>query len=294
MVLSIDLDTWCHCRWASGSSKSIWPDAKTALLVNNGSYLPGKDFVDAIYWILTLLRKNNIKGTFFVLAEVARMIPDLVRKINLEGHEIALHGMYHNDNTNYNNKEFREMIQESRRILSDIIGAPIVGYRSPNLIISSEQMVILNEEGFLYDSSVCPSNTFFGKYSNMTKAPNVPYHPSAENLANKGNMSIMELPIPVFPLIKLPAACGIMTRALGGWWSKLALNNMLRRDNYGMYYFHPYEVSLSKPKIDNPTPYIALFCRNIGVNYRKMLEKFFFDLSSKTRFFTAKQLIELS
>lgn len=45
--------------------------------------------------ILTILNKFNVRATFFALGWIAERYPNLIRDINLEGHEIASHGYAH-------------------------------------------------------------------------------------------------------------------------------------------------------------------------------------------------------
>lgn len=45
--------------------------------------------------ILDVLKKEGVTATFFVLGENARRYPDLVKRIELEGHRVANHGMDH-------------------------------------------------------------------------------------------------------------------------------------------------------------------------------------------------------
>ena len=291
MVLSIDLDSWCHCRWASGSSNSLWPDSKSALRECLGSDHIGIDFLNATDWILKTLGQSDIKATFFILAEVAQMVPECIKKISEDGHETALHGLNHVDNSLYSLKEFREMIKKSKQIVEDISGSRILGYRAPNLVMDAAHVNILEQEDFLYDSSVCPSRKFFGKYSNMSGAPSTPYIPSREDIAIVGNRNLVELPIPVFPFIRIPAASGIMTRVIGGWWTQLGLEGVLRK-GYGMYYFHPYEVG-EKISVPNSSLYVKLFCRNIGDYLKNFLSGYLLSLKQRVSFVTGVDLARL-
>ncbi len=45
--------------------------------------------------ILDILKKEGVTATFFVLGENARRHPELVKRIELEGHRVANHGMDH-------------------------------------------------------------------------------------------------------------------------------------------------------------------------------------------------------
>ena len=291
MFMSVDLDSWLHCRWATGGPDAIWPDSLTAYREVYGQDRPGADFHEGCEWVLDAFRRHDVSATFFILGEVATLFPDLVRRIRDEGYEVALHGMHHVDNTRYSVDEFRSMIRESRSLLEEILGHEVVGYRAANLILDSEQLAVLDDEGFLYDSSVCPTRRFFGKYGNMTGAPTAPYHPARNDLSRRGDLRIVELPHGTFPVINLPVSTGVMTRVLGAWWAYVGLARTLRR-GYGLYYFHPYEVG---PPINPPrdSRYIRLFLRNVGGSYQRSLEWLISRLLERAEFVQGRQLAEM-
>jgi hypothetical protein len=269
IFLSVDLDSWVHCRWASGSEGSLWSSSFEGYQQTYGMRRPGRDFDHAIEATLALLEEHNLRITFFVLSEIAELYPKLMRRLDQLGHEVALHGKHHVDNWRFTVDGFREMIRDSRCVLEDIVGKPVVGYRAANLILSSEQLVVLDEEAFDYDSSVCPSRKFFGKFGNMSDAPMTPYHPSVRDLAVPGDLRILELPLGVMPVARLPSSTGVMTRVLGTWWAKLGALAMLR-DRYALYYFHPYELG---PTVTPPTRslYVKLFLRNVGGGFHRQI-----------------------
>jgi len=269
VFVSVDLDSWIHCRWASGSNDSLWSSSYEGFLQVYGIPRPGREFDHAIDTTLGFLDEQKLRVTFFVLSEIAELYPKLLRLLDGLGHEVALHGKHHVDNSQFTGVEFRAMICESRNLLQDILGKAVVGYRAANLILSSDQLVILDEEGFSYDSSVCASRKFFGKFGAMGNAPLTPYHPSRGDLAVSGELRILELPLGVFPAVRLPCSTGVMTRVLGSWWGKIGTAAMLR-NGYASYYFHPYELSpvLTAPLHD---VYVRFFLRNCGEVFRRQL-----------------------
>lgn len=290
-TLSVDVESWVHGRWASGSDRSIWPDSRAAYAAAFGSDRLADDFVQGVRQVLGLLEDLQIPATFFMLVEVARQFPTLAREIAGGGHEVALHGMQHIDNSRLTPERFLAMIRESRGILADMAGCEVVGYRAPNLIIDSAQLALLDAEGFQYDSSVCPSRRFFGKFSNMSAAPMLPYHPARSDLARPGELRIVELPLPVFPGIRLPAGTGIMTRVVGGWWTRAALSRTLAR-GYGLYYFHPYEIGRPFP-LPRDSAYLRLFTRNIGQPFERFLRRYLGSLRGRVAFVVARDLAGL-
>ena len=132
IFFSVDLDLWVHSRWASGSAGSLWPSSFDGFQEIYGMRQPGRDFEDAIEITLALLDQHKLRITFFVLSEVAELYPKLVRQLDETGHEVALHGRSHADNSRFTVDEFRAMIRDSRCLLEDIVGKPVVGYRAAN------------------------------------------------------------------------------------------------------------------------------------------------------------------
>ena len=113
--------------------------------------------------LLHILKTHRVKATFFILGEIARSFPEMVRRISQEGHEIASHGMRHRLVYEMEEEEFREDIRDSRRILEEISGQRIKGYRAPSWSVSRNTLWVfrvLKEEGFLYDSSIFPFTNF--------------------------------------------------------------------------------------------------------------------------------------
>jgi len=152
----------------------------------------------------------------------------------------------------------------------------VVGYRAPNLIIHPWVLDVLEEMGFLYDSSVCPSRSLFGKYAGMANAPQNPYRPSLDSLSRPGERSIVEIPIPSFPVLRLPAATGIMTRVVGTWWCRTSLRSALRTGP-ATYYFHPYEIAPA-PRFPAMPLKVRLFLRHTGFWFERALDQMFGEL----------------
>lgn len=106
-----------------------------------------------------LLAHFETKATFFILGWVAERHPGLVKALVEQGHEIASHGYGHELVTNQTDREFREDVRRSKRILEDLTGERVFGYRAPSFSITTRTqwaLSILVEEGYLYDSSIFP------------------------------------------------------------------------------------------------------------------------------------------
>ena len=70
------------------------------------------------------------------------------------------------------------------------------GFRAPSHVIDPKEINLLQNKGFLYDSSVVPRFPFLVKYRGFKKrAPITPYSPARDNCRKKGNMEILEIPV---------------------------------------------------------------------------------------------------
>lgn len=102
---------------------------------------------------------NSIKATFFILGWIAEKYPKLIREIAEQGHEIASHGYRHELVSNQTPDEFRVDVAKTKKILEDITGEEVVGYRASTYSITRKTLwalKILAEEGYKYDSSIFP------------------------------------------------------------------------------------------------------------------------------------------
>src|ERR1700730_6119746 len=88
-----------------------------------------------VHLLLDLLAEHDARATFFVLGWVADRSPELVREISQHGHEIASHGSDHRRLTTLSKDEFRESVRSSKRVLEDVTGHAVFGYRAPNFSI---------------------------------------------------------------------------------------------------------------------------------------------------------------
>ncbi len=163
--------------------------------------------------LLSILDEGNARATFFTLGWVARKYPKLIRKIADNHHEIACHSNVHRSVYAMGAEEFREDTLEAKKLLEDITGEPIRGYRAPSFSITRDSLwayEILSEIGFSYDSSVFPI-----KHPNYgwPRAPRFPF------TIRTNNGSIIEFPMPTLQLagVRAPIGGGAYFRLLPNW-----------------------------------------------------------------------------
>ncbi|MBN1613950.1 MAG: polysaccharide deacetylase [Deltaproteobacteria bacterium] len=106
--------------------------------------------------VLRFLEKHAIPGTFFVPGLTADLYPDTVREIARQGHELANHGYYHENPTEFIGDLEKEtsILRRANDTLERLCGVRPVGYRSPGWDLNPYTPEILLKEGMLYDSSL--------------------------------------------------------------------------------------------------------------------------------------------
>ena len=110
-------------------------------------------------WFLQTLAQHNVKATFFILGEVAKKFPSIIKKIAEDGHEIGAHGFSHRQIFKLTEEEFRREVADCKKLLEDTTSGPVLGHRAPAFSIMPETkwaLEVLAEEGFEYDSSIYP------------------------------------------------------------------------------------------------------------------------------------------
>lgn len=263
LVVSVDLDEWFHSRrWTEGVQTRSVPDVKALFRALYGGDRPPGDLIPPTRALLSLFRRHRVRCTFFVLGEVAEWYPELVREISDDGHEIGCHGLHHVDMTVLGPEEFRVQPNRAGQLLIDVTGQRPVGYRAPNLVYEPWATRVLEDAGFLYDTTVCVSRPVGGKYRGWASAPHHPYHPSYDDVAKPGDARLVELPLPSFPVIKLSAGSGIFTRVFGYHWTFTTLRYRIRTGDTG-FYFHPWEVAPMPPAVGRGWRQ-SLFYRHTG------------------------------
>lgn len=128
--------------------------------------------------IIKFLDKHELPATFFVPAFTAERYPDLVKEIVERGHEVANHGYYHENPTEFigNPQKELDVLRRSNEALEKLTGYRPVGYRSPGWDLNTYTPELLLEEGIKYDSSMMDQES--------------PYV-----LCEKGGGKLIELPI---------------------------------------------------------------------------------------------------
>jgi len=258
LIVSIDVEDWPQSTW--DNSLEITQRAAT----NTER-------------VLDILKKHNRTITMFILGKFAKRFPTVVKRIAIEGHEVASHGYGHIEVFKQTQDEFRQDVRQSKQILEDITSKPVIGYRAPDFSITSGSLwalEILTELGFIYDSSIFPSR--YTRYGIADWPPD----PVQVHLAS--GLSIIEFPLTTISLLgrHFPVAGGGYHRLLP--WSVICwlITKRLNQNRPFMTYCHPYEFDPEEfAEIDLDLPLKTRLHQGLGRRgfhgkFERMLTKF--------------------
>jgi polysaccharide deacetylase family protein (PEP-CTERM system associated) len=196
--------------------------------------------------ILDLLARHGWRSTFFVLGDVVRAHPGLIRRMVDEGHELACHGMSHRPVWRADPASFRAELREFRAAVEGVLGSfPVIGFRAPTFSIDRSNawaLDVLRSEGYRYDSSVFPMKV---KLYGTPGAPVGIYRPSREDLRDhdpRGELVEFPVAIAEFQGVRFPVGGGFYLRALPLWVFRAGLDFILRHRPFVLY-LHPREVA---------------------------------------------------
>jgi polysaccharide deacetylase family protein (PEP-CTERM system associated) len=205
--------------------------------------------------LLDILAERQIRGTFFVLGWIAERHPGLIRRIAAEGHEIACHGFSHQLIYTQTPAEFREETARSKRILEDLVGAAVLGYRAASFSITRQSLWALDvliDLGFHYDSSVFPIR--HDRYG----IPGADPRPAL--LAAPSGRTLVEFPMSAarFAGVAVPVSGGGYFRLLPYAVTRAGLRQI--NDRFGRpftFYLHPWEIDPGQPRV--PVGWLSRF-----------------------------------
>lgn len=187
--------------------------------------------------------KKGINATFFTLGWIAKRYPSMVRRIVENGHELASHGCDHNRVTELGSNEFYKDIADSKKILEDISGFPVIGYRAPSFSINKQNywaLSLLEEAGYLYSSSIYPvRHDHYG----IPDAPRFAFYPNSGKL--------LEVPITTVNLLgrNIPVGGGGYFRLWPYAVSRWFIQRVNEKDQRSaVFYFHPWEIDPDQPR----------------------------------------------
>jgi peptidoglycan-N-acetylglucosamine deacetylase len=177
------LVTLAGATYASGQAISrIETDKKiVALTFDDG---PTPPFTTEV---LNILKKHNIKATFFVTGQNANAHHDIIRRIQSEGHEIGNHSWSH-PMMKFRSMEFiRKQIESTDRIIRKLGYEGEIHFRSPYAVTSgtlTKTLKSLNKDNILFN--VDPTDWRKPSSAKITKRIMKQVHPGSIILMHDG------------------------------------------------------------------------------------------------------------
>jgi peptidoglycan-N-acetylglucosamine deacetylase len=196
-------------------------------------------FVAMTERFLAFAQAHELRATVFVVGELARSHPRLVRRVAQAGHEIGLHGLRHVALDEIGRGRLRDELETGRALLEDVAQAPVRGFRAPIFSLTPRTAWAIEEiaaAGFAYSSSVLPAaNPLHG----WPGAPRRPF---------RWPNGLAELPCPVAGRGRL------LIPFLGGIYLRYVPEPVTRRlvvgldaDAIAWSYIHPYDLDPEEP-----------------------------------------------
>jgi polysaccharide deacetylase family protein (PEP-CTERM system associated) len=193
--------------------------------------------------ILRMLDDHAARATFFTLGWIAERYPNLVRRIVEGGHELASHGYAHRRATEQDEATFLADISRAKRVLEDIGGIEVQGYRAPSFSIGATNrwaFDCIQRTGYRYSSSIYPiRHDHYGT-------------PDAPRFAHRVSDGLLELPVTTMRLLdrNWPAGGGGYFRLLPYKMSRWLVRRVNEVDGQpAIFYFHPWEIDAAQPRV---------------------------------------------
>ena len=218
---------------------------------------------NSITRIIDWLEEHNKKATFFIVGELAEHYPHLIQRIFQAGCEIASHSYQHIRFDETRVEFCKEDISKSKKVLEDIIGSPVYGFRSPSWSVKIADNWFwdyLISLGFCYDSSLFPFRThMYGSFKNQPK----PFWIRSE---------ILEIPPSVHLIgpIRIPYGGGFYFRFYPTFLTKYFIDYNINAGRIPILYFHPWDFESAPDFLERS--YLNRFIGNYNV--KKAWKKF--------------------
>jgi len=257
-LLGIDFEEWFH------------PELIQRVLTNEKK--PFK-IINGLDKILEFLGKHETYATFFMVGEIIKEVPEILDKILSNGHEIAFHTMNH---SRLDSEGFQEKFSKELEEFAILTNNKSKGFRAPTFSLnekSSWAIDLLEEQNYIYDSSIIPAKS--SMYGNPN-APKKPYKISSSSLEHDDSKAkITEFPLMVTKFLgkTVPAGGGFYLRTLPFGTTKKAIREYEKQEIPGVFYIHSWELTpeyMPKIKLSKKDSFITY--HNLGKVISRMSE----------------------
>lgn len=248
-AISVDLDSLPHYCRIQGLPETLLDDDARALVARV-----------AIPRLLELF--GGRPATFFVIGEDVRL-PGMKRALGdalSAGVELASHSDSHDYAISRWSQDAIEADLRKAEAALEEVGATVRGFRAPGYTLSPALLKAVAARGYEYDSSAFPAVPYYlakagvmGALELLRRpsraildsprvlgAPRTPYRPSLDSPYARGDASLIELPMAVAPVTRLPFI-GTFATSLP-WPLVEATFRALRRDVFFNFELHAIDV----------------------------------------------------
>jgi len=231
--------------------------------------------------------QKKLHTTFFILGWIAQRLPHLVRERQDRGHEVASHGSSHRLCSECSPEELRKDLNDSKKLLEDITGAPVYGYRAPSFSIDDDSLKIIEDCGYLYDSSF----NSFGmneRYGRVALSDN-----DKTGIAYQVSDTFYELPISNMNLGKriFPWGGGGYFRMMPFNLFRWGVQSILKKEKNYLFYMHPWEIDPDQPRV-NEASRIYKFRHYVNLGKTQSRLSMLLDTFNHCRFPTCHQYLQ--
>jgi hypothetical protein len=145
--------------------------------------------------LLELLEERDATATFFFTGDSATNFPEIVQGVDEAGHEVGCHSLYHETvgdplfeipgENPLLPEEVPLRLKTATDWVAEALGRQPVSFRAPRLWGSTPMINALDDLGYVADASY----PLYFYEDRLT-----PYHPSADDWTEEGDLSILEIP----------------------------------------------------------------------------------------------------
>lgn len=227
-ILTFDIEEWYH--FDIYSTEDMWL-----------SYPPRIDLY--LPRVLDLLDEKGIKSTFFCLGWIARTYPDVLRRIQAHGHEIACHTDKHLFVKDMTPEEFDKDLTLALSSIENVTGEKVTSFRAPAFAITENckwAFEVLKAHGIECDCSIFPTTRSFGGFPT--------YGESAPSIIKYKDVRMKELPINTAKILGMDLVyCGGGYFRLFPYW---LIKHYLKKSDYAITYLHMRDFDYEQPRFD--------------------------------------------
>ncbi len=281
-LLTIDVEDWFQVEnLRSHYPCDTWNQQELRVERNTNQLLDLFDFLSEQF-------AAPIKATFFVLGWIAERCPSLVKEIHNRGHEVASHGYHHTLCRHEEAKSLRQDLSDSKKLLENLISAPVIGYRAPGFSIDDDILSLIRKAGYRYDSSY-NSFGFNPRYGKV----------DFSSYPNRYGVIDLHDDFSEIPVSNLTLSGKIIPWAGGGYFRfypfslfKKGVTKILQQTGTYVFYLHPWELDPGQPRVTD-LPLLSRFRHYLNLNKTLTRLRSLIEAFPNTSFITCNQLLNI-